>query len=240
MLREANCSTQSRSTSTNDDGVVRMINNRVSFGCIAAGIPQYRACRALGRTPQGSHDEADGTMRQMVRAPSTSVTCSLVNSSRVNLFSQVFHLHGVQPVVFSQHDWRCSQRHVEFVRHALHFDSCRDRSTFSHHYRNPQTVVYHVLLTALYAHWSKRACLGAMLRSGRRLSAQLLFQSRPLGLGASQTLAPIRPLHRTMSAQVAPGAAASEPSPVPSNCAERMLNFINYAWTPYHAVGATR
>lgn len=39
---------------------------------------------------------------------------------------------------------------------------------------------------------------------------------------------------RNMSAAAA---AASNADPVSSQCAERMLKFINYAWTPYHAVG---
>ena len=41
-----------------------------------------------------------------------------------------------------------------------------------------------------------------------------------------------------MSAQAEGGASTAQAQPVDQSYAERMLKFINYAWTPYHAVGA--
>ena len=41
-----------------------------------------------------------------------------------------------------------------------------------------------------------------------------------------------------MSAQAEGGASTAQAQPVDQRYAERMLKFINYAWTPYHAVGA--
>ena len=45
-------------------------------------------------------------------------------------------------------------------------------------------------------------------------------------------------LSRTMGAQAAEAAPPSQVKAVDPTYAERMLKFINYAWTPYHAVGA--